>query len=152
MSLEAFIAVKERLWGLPDELASNSPLTDDLVLAVVDDFDQRLKTNCGSAAQGLFAAVAPVCRHRPHLVSPLMRRALLPLVYLGYDRAEQVQDFVNWFLRQPSTYLPLGVVGRAWLAEEFPRHAAVVQQVLDDLVREANADTEPRPPADRPRG
>jgi hypothetical protein len=148
MSLEPFTAARERVWRLPEELAAGTPLADDAVLAAVAEFDARLQTNCGSAAQGLFAAVAPLCWHRPALVQPLLRRTLLPLVYLGYERAEQVQEFVGWFLAQPSTYLPLSAAGRAWLAEGFPRHAGLVQQTLDELVRECEQDAEPGAAAD----
>jgi hypothetical protein len=142
-SVEAFRATVDQLWRLPDKLAAGDPVTDDAVLALVAEFDRRLRTNCGSAAEGMFAAVSPICRFRPGLVGPLMRRALLPLVYLGYDRAEQVQQFVDWLLRQSSTYLPLGDIGRAWLVEDFPRHLEAIQQLLDELVREANTDSEP---------
>src|SRR3954453_11276603 len=102
MSPESFAAAKNRLWGLHYELATGSEATDDAVLVVFDDFARRLQTHCEAAAEGLLAAAAPICRHRPNLVVPLMRRTLRPLVYLGYERAEQVHRFVGWFLEQPS--------------------------------------------------
>jgi hypothetical protein len=129
----------DRLWRLLGEPASGSALTDDAILAFVDDFDHRLWTNCESAAQGLIAAVAPICRLRSRLIGPLMRRALRPLVYLGYERAEQVQGFVGWFLKQESRYLPLEAVGRTWLEDSFAQHLGLVQQLLEELIRQTEA-------------
>jgi len=119
MSLDAFRVAKERLWGLHSELIAGSSVSDEAVLAAVHEFDRSLRTNCESAAQGLFASVSPICLHRPRLVGPLMRRALVPLVYLGYERVEQVQEFVGWLLSQETPYLPIEVAGRTWLLNDF---------------------------------
>jgi hypothetical protein len=123
MSQESLSIPLNRLRRLPEELAAGSPMTDEAILAIV------------AAAQGIFAAVAPLCQHRPLLVRPLLRRALLPLVYLGYERDQQVQKFVGWLLAQQSTYLPISADGRVWLADEFPRNRETVQQLLDELLR-----------------
>jgi|GEM_PF-2587821 len=139
MSLDAFQVAKERLWGLHGELTAGSSLSDEAVLAAVDELDRSLKTNCDSAAQGLFALVSSICLHRPRLVVPLMRRALVPLVYLGYERVEQVQEFVGWLLSQETPYLPIEVSGRAWLVNDFPHYLDAIQHLLDELIHKAEA-------------
>jgi hypothetical protein len=133
-------AAQARLERLSEELAAGQPRTDREILDLVDDFDRTLQTSCESAAEALLAAIAPLCRARPALVGPLLRRALRPLYYLGCDRAEQVTAFAAWLLADAPDRLGLSEADRAWISEGLARETVEIQRQLDGLAREPNRD------------
>jgi hypothetical protein len=140
MSQKSFSTAQKRVWCLPDELRAGLLLDDSAVVAEVEDFNALLKTNCETAAEWLFAAVAPICLLRPQLVRLLLRMPLRPLVFLGVEQAQQVQEFVGGFVAQTPNYLPLTEEGRHWLSELLPQHQVLVQQLLNELIQEAGQD------------
>src|SRR5689334_6247499 len=107
-------------------LGCDPTLSDDRIREVVDRWEANLQTNCDNAAQALFAVVAPVCFHRSHLVTEMLQRALRPLLYLGYEDAEQVLAWVESYLQRPRHYAWMDDVGRRWLAEQLPHQSAAV--------------------------
>ena len=115
MSLEAFTAARERVWRTArGELAAGTPLADDAVLAAVAEFDARLQTNLRVGSPGLVRGGGPALLAPPRAVRPLLR-AVLPLVYLGYERAEHVQEFVGE-VPGPAVHLPAALGGGASVA------------------------------------
>lgn len=127
---------QDRLWLLHDS-AVGSRLSDEEILAAVDDFKGTLKTNCGAAAEALLVGVAPICAQRPGLVRALMTRALHPLFCLGYERSEEVKRFVEWSLSNESAPIPHGDASRSWLAGEFSGILDLIQELLDEMSADA---------------
>jgi hypothetical protein len=133
-----FAVARERLQRLHDPAVAYTR-SDEEILEAVDGFCATLRTNYVAAAEALFAAVAPLCDERPRLIRPLMRRALLPLVYLGYERSAEVERFVARSLPNEPADIPHGDAGRAWLANELPWVLHIIQELLDELGKAADA-------------
>jgi hypothetical protein len=58
-------------------------VSDAEARAVIHYINNRLQTNCDSAAQFLFFSIAPICRAKPGLTMELLVHALRPLYYLS---------------------------------------------------------------------
>lgn len=92
-------AAERRLREMRRALKGDPGPSDDFVREATDDRHGHLKTNCDAAARAMFAAIAPVCHHRPYLIREMFSPALRPLVYLGFERADRVASRTGGYLR-----------------------------------------------------
>lgn len=116
------------------------------VRTVIRDIDGHLQTNCDSAAQHLFFAIAPICTAKPHLAGELLVHAVRPLYYLGVETSAEATDWVRHFLAKKQSYMAPSGAGRRWL-EDLLLDPSPLQVALSEVATaEAAGDL---PPATR---
>jgi hypothetical protein len=124
--------------NLQEQLKSNpTSVSDSEIIQGIVSYNERLQTNCDSAARGLFAAVSPFIVARPHLLSELLKYPLRPLYYLGIDTADGIIDWLHDLCKKP-------VDGTLWWGGLAPTtdvdlfvrtiadHRETIQRLLDD--------------------
>ncbi|WP_426169035.1 hypothetical protein [Pseudoduganella sp. R-34] len=116
-----------------DLAASTSSVADADVLFVIDGIERSLQTNCDSAAQYLFFAIAPICQSKPYLESALLPIALRPLYALGIETEAAVSEWLKDFLARGKPYVDLSESGRTWL-ERAVSSPNTFQSALSKLV------------------
>lgn len=115
-------------------LIDAQPSPDDETLCAAYD---KLMTNLNAEgqAQGFYAALARICSQRPHLVERLLRQPLDCDVCMGVDQAEQSLGYVRHHLNEKSWMAQqAGPEGRAWLAEELPKHKELMQRIIGEQI------------------
>ena len=116
-----------------DLAAAAASVADAEVLSVIDGIERSLQTNCDSAAQYLFFAIAPICQSKPHLESVLLPIALRPLYLLGIETEVAVSKWFKGFLARDEPYIGLSESGRNWL-ERAVSSPNTFQTALSKLV------------------
>lgn len=76
---------------------------------------------CERAAEGYFSFLSSVVDYKPQLIEPLLKKAIEPVYYLGFENAESILHWVEYFVNKPDThdYRPSNS-GKLWLREELP--------------------------------
>jgi hypothetical protein len=130
---------EQPIFDLHTRLEANpAGVSDAEARAAIDHIDGHLQTNCDSAAQYLFFAIAPVCRSKPHLAEELLVRAVRPLYYLGIDTGGDAAAWLQYYLAKEQAYVKISAAGRSWI-ESLLSDSSPLQAALSRVVAEGAA-------------
>jgi hypothetical protein len=112
----------------------DTSITDHDLCSAVAQLDEALawRVNAESAAVYLFAAIAPICRQRPHLTDDLLPYAFQALMEYAYDDAAGVVAWIGQNLETLSRFGSLTPEDIAWM-QGLMHQPAPIQHLLDRL-------------------
>jgi hypothetical protein len=117
-------------------------ISNEQILLCFKQFAASIVTNCDCAAQAYFGAIAPICRQRPELERELIKKALLPLVYLEITNSEDALKWVSWYSQQTKPYFGrTSDEGILWLRYDLPLKEELIQELINEILKEEKEDS-----------
>lgn len=92
--------------------------------------------NCESAAAGYFSFLSSIATYKPTLIEPLLKKAIEPVYYLGYESSEEILNWVAYFAKLQNTMYVPSEIGKVWLREELPNYKEFVAKCLVEYMTE----------------
>lgn len=115
--------------------------SNEQILLSFKQFAATIATNCDCVAQVYFGAIAPICKQRPELESELIKKALLPLIYLELTNLEDVLKWVSWYSQQTKPYFGrTSNEGIFWLRYDLPLKWELIQELINEILEEEKED------------
>ncbi|WP_028552716.1 hypothetical protein [Paenibacillus sp. UNC451MF] len=112
----------------------DSSLVDD---AIVDNFIGWLPSyNCITAAEGYFSFLSSIAKYKPNLIEPLLKKAIEPVYFLGYDNAEGVLSWAIQLANNPNAHYKSSNLGKFWLLQELPIYKDFIEKCLSEYMDE----------------
>ncbi len=128
-------------------LANDPTLTDEEIIGNYNKFSDHIQTNTFAAAELEWVTISVLCFYRPRLTSGLIKKGLLAIVYSIGDEINV--DDVFEFIRQrilATNLEPYGGLppeaGMKWLTEILPTQKILVQQILEEVIRQNRIELE----------
>jgi hypothetical protein len=110
-------------------------MSDAELLDEFDAFASTARTHCDFAAQMLLVCIAPIAAAHPQLASPLLVRALEPLVFLGIESPDGVRAWLtNVLLSAEKDFGDSTASGHAWLTRIAAEREPAVDAALASLL------------------
>jgi len=120
---------------LSENLPQHPDLSDMELLQAINEME--IVTNTENAAFLLLTVIAPIASNRPNLIEHLLPRFLFPLYLSGFERAQQVIEWLQSHLNSPKPFDGMGEIGLNWIRELVGR-SELIQQTLDRLIDDTN--------------
>lgn len=95
----------QTLEGLVAALDASQHVSDEALVVALRSIHSQLQTNCQSAAEAMFVAIANVGAHRPHVADQFLPDAIRPLYYLGIEDLDGIKQSIAWMLSSGPLYL-----------------------------------------------
>ncbi|WP_163856101.1 hypothetical protein [Paenibacillus elgii] len=92
--------------------------------------------NCESAAEGYFSFLSSIAKYKPTLIEPLLKKAIEPVYYLGYENSEDILNWVAYFSKPQNTMYVPSELGKVWLCEELPNYKEFIAKCLIEYMSE----------------
>lgn len=128
-------------------LANDTNLTDKEILDNYYKFSDHIQTNTFAAAELEWVTISLLGFYRPHLTGELIKRGLLSIVYSIGDEinGNDVFEFIHQRIiadnLEPYGGLP-PEAGMQWLTEVLPTQKVLVQEVLEEVIRQNRLELE----------
>ncbi|WP_088831983.1 hypothetical protein [Paenibacillus tyrfis] len=92
--------------------------------------------NCESAAEGYFSFLSSIAKYKLTLIEPLLKKAIEPVYYLGYENSEEILNWAAYFAQlQNAMYVP-SELGKVWLCKELPIYKEYIEKCLIEYMTE----------------
>ncbi|MEK8128486.1 hypothetical protein WMW72_11270 [Paenibacillus filicis] len=92
--------------------------------------------NCETAAEGYFSFLTSIADYRPQLIEPLLKKAIEPVYFLGYDSSEGIINWVTYFADCADGVYKPSESGKLWLTQELPNYKEFIERCLKEYISE----------------
>ncbi|GMX65994.1 hypothetical protein Elgi_52650 [Paenibacillus elgii] len=92
--------------------------------------------NCESAAAGYFSFLSSIATYKPTLIEPLLKKAIEPVYYLGYENSEEILSWAASFAKARNAMYVPPELGKVWLCEELPNYKEFIAKCLIEYMTE----------------
>ncbi|WP_409341969.1 hypothetical protein [Paenibacillus sp. MBLB4367] len=92
--------------------------------------------NCETAAEGYFSFLSSIAKYKPKLVESLLKKAIEPVCFLGFERSEGIIRWATYFAESADAVYKPSESGKLWLTQELPNYKELIEKCLIEHMSE----------------